>query len=318
MAGKAFASGPQIIFISDRDGFPPKLYAMNADGTNVKRLGTLQGWYGRPKFSPDNRKIVFSYQKPDQQDWQVYVMNADGSHEQMLSMPPGSNQPLGFNSDGRIVYWHELHPGSTTPPFTGTYIMDMDGSHKAPFPITAPGFDDIDDIAPGPRDMVGFTHQLTVGGYEYVKQIYTMGIGDPRPRQLTNSIESSIFPAWSPDGTKIAFVNNGANPLAFSNLSPHHEHDGIYIMNADGTQKRRIVQIDFSQDLGPSGSFGGGPGRQRPDLGGAPSFSPDGFNLTYALNLGGKFQIYMVNVNGKGLQRLTDPPSVNNEPSFSH
>jgi Tol biopolymer transport system component len=104
-----------------------------------------------------------------------------------------------------------------------------------------------------------------------------------------------------------------------SGLKPHHEHDGIYIMNADGTRPLRLVQFDFGQDLGPSGGLVGiGPGRDIPGISNL-SFSPDGNKLTYAIGFGSRASIiYVVNVDGTGLQRLTDQSGFNAEPSFSH
>ena len=51
-------------------------------------------------------------------------------------------------------------------------------------------------------------------------------------RSLTPARSVSFYPAWSPDGRKIAFAggNNSAPP------------DGIYVMNADGSGERRLAQ----------------------------------------------------------------------------
>jgi TolB protein len=142
------------------------------------------------------------------------------------------------------------------------------------------------------------------------KQIYTMTIDGENLKRLTNSTDSLHVHAWSPDGGKIAYTSVG---------NSQHERDGIYLINADGTRSRRIVAIDFGQDMGPDRSLVSmGPSRRMPYLESPLSFSPGGAMLTYALNLGGRTQIYVVNVDGTGLTQLTSPESGSSWPSFSH
>ncbi len=309
-----FASDPQIVFTSDRDG-SPKLYVMNADGSGVHRLGTLPGSYDNPEFSPDNKKIVFDYQEPQQYvNQQIHIINADGSGEEALTTPPGSSSHPKFTPEGRIVYGHA---GSPTPPFIAHYIMDLDGSHSALYSINLPDSGDMDTVAFGQKGIIAFVHPFTVDEYEHAKQIYTTIVGGNDWTRLTSSRESVWLPAWSPGGSKIAYVNLGAISPSFG-IPSYHEHDGIYVMNADGTSPTSVVRIDFSQDLGSTTGFVSiGPGRNTVQILSPPSFSPDGKMLTYAVNSGGKYQIYIVNVDGTGLKQLTAPTNDNRNPSFS-
>ena len=103
--------------------------------------------------------------------------------------------------------------------------------------------------------------------------------------KLTPDTTSASDPAFSPDGSRIAFVS---------------QRDGnaeIYIMNADGTGSTRITND--------------------PQADGRPSFTPDGQALVFhSARTAGKQQIWIVNVDGTGLTQLTRD-SVNSSPMVS-
>jgi Tol biopolymer transport system component len=303
-------SDPQILFTSTRDDrFLPKIYVMDDRGGNVRRVGSLPGRHERPQFSADNRRILFAYAEDISAAKQIYVMNSDGSDPQALTGPPGANSAPLFASDGRIVYSRALGSG---PPFSALYVMDADGGHKAPFSIGTPEGMQPDALALGPRGMAAFTTRQFVTN-EFLQQIFTLEGG--RIAQLTHSPENFGLPGWCLDGSKIAYVNTGAS---FFRQTPRHERDGVYVMNADGSNPTRIVEIDFSRRVGGPTSLGIGPGWRLVELSAAPSFSRDCRSLTFAVNLDGTYQVYIVNSDGSRLRRLTEGPGDNAEPSFSH
>jgi TolB protein len=92
------------------------------------------------------------------------------------------------------------------------------------------------------------------------------------------------FPAWSPDGARVAFVRTGRT-----------EDAGIYVVNVDGTQEWRIVG-DWARDI---------------------SWSPDGTKLAFAwlkygwppdenYPLPNHMNIAVTNVDGTGPQVVSD------------
>jgi Tol biopolymer transport system component len=71
---------------------------MNADGSDPRRLtfNTLPD--GTPTWSPDGTKIVFNRAVPVPNQ-QLHIMNADGSGQTQMTLPPGFNL---FASFGEI------------------------------------------------------------------------------------------------------------------------------------------------------------------------------------------------------------------------
>jgi Tol biopolymer transport system component len=108
--------------------------------------------------------------------------------------------------------------------------------------------------------------------------IYSMNADGSDVIRLTTHANGEEDPAWSPDGTKIAF---GAS---------RGEGAGIYTMNADGT-----TQVKVSP-----GTLGYPAGR--------PSWSPDGTQIVFQAMRGGgeSVELYAFNADGSGtLRRLT-------------
>ncbi|MEM5295190.1 Tol-Pal system beta propeller repeat protein TolB [Burkholderia sp. JPY481] len=100
-----------------------------------------------------------------------------------------------------------------------------------------------------------------------------------------SSPEPIISPAWSPDGTKVAYVS-------FEKKKPI-----VYIH--DLPTGRRIVVSDQKGNNS------------------APAWSPDGRTLAVALSRTGNTQIFAVNADGSGLRRLTQGSSIDTEPTYS-
>jgi len=131
-------------------------------------------------------------------------------------------------------------------------------------------------------------------------EIYVMRSDGSEVRRLTDHPASDRDPAWSPDRSRIAFTSvRDGNPE-------------IYVMSADGSGVMRLTY-----DTVPNHS---------------PAWSPDGRRIAFVSeqrgsigcsNSGcwrvGKGDIFVVNVDGTGLSRLTnDPDHGYSAPSYEH
>ena len=89
--------------------------------------------------------------------------------------------------------------------------------------------------------------------------------------------DGAYLPVFSPDGKQIAFATTPAGQAA----------SDIHVMNADGTNLRRLTT--------------------HPAADTAPTWSPSGAQIAFTSDRGGRPQIYVVNADGSGLFRLPIP-----------
>lgn len=108
------------------------------------------------------------------------------------------------------------------------------------------------------------------------------GLGE---QVILQSDEPIMSPAWSPDGSHLAYVSFELG------------HASVFVQSLVTGQ--RMVVANF------------------PGSNSAPAWSPDGTQLAVVLTRDGSSQIYLCKPDGSGLRRLTHGDAINTEPNFS-
>ncbi len=190
------------------------------------------------------------------------------------------------------------------------YSMNPDGSHQRQ--LTQNNDRDLLPRLSPDGTRIGFVSNRD--GQGDLHDIYVVDVDGRNLQQLTNEGAEDL--AWSPDGKYIAFTSNRAGNFE------------IYVMNADGTNPRRLTfnrvwdnrpawspdSTKLAYSSRRSGSDDRGPWDIRViDLDGRndvevitnrsrnirPAWSPDGKQIAYATDLHGGWELYLKDVDGK-------------------
>lgn len=145
----------------------------------------------------------------------------------------------------------------------------------------------------GPPRTIVFSAQDNDGAF----QIYSMREDGSGLKQLTDGEYSSTEPAWSPDGSRIAYSRSTGSTAG----------EALWVMDADGSNKQPLVTS---------------PRTGSPQLGNRPAWSPDGTKLAFDLCLnceagGLNYEIYVADLQTGAIDTLTHHPVEDSHPTWS-
>jgi TolB protein len=276
-------------------------------------------------LSPDGKRIVFdrnairSSDLPDP-PWvapELFLMLTDGTAQTHLTR--GSSAT--WSPDSRRIAFHASASGTGQPikadPGAATSdsdifvvnVGDLLDSAAQPMNITnSPQFiDDDPDWSPDGSAIVFTRHSVndnprkSTSAEIYKLRVDSRGVplqdGLPNPQQLTQNSLEERAPAWSPDGTRIAYMceQTLVNPPDNLPLGADFE---ICVMDADGGNQTRLTNNFFFDAT--------------------PTWSPDGTQIVFQRSLGpgqGN-QLYRMQADGTEVDQLTDKPGLNLSPHW--
>ncbi len=184
----------------------------------------------------------------------VWIMDSNFSNERLL-IGGGAAYPSFSPGGDRLV----LNGGEDI------YLINSDGGGlrkltRGEYPSWSPVSDEI-------------IHRACVGGGCGLYAI-DANSADPNAKRRLTEGGGDGQPAWSPNGSRIAYISKDDGNFE------------IYVVNPDGTGKSRVTNDPASDGL--------------------PVWSPDGQWLAFRSDRGGSWAIYVVRPDGTGLRKLID------------
>ncbi len=336
---------------------------MRKDGSGLRPLTRGRGVVGTPRWSTDGKQIFF-YETTELGAWDaqrgnastesthiVSVDVASGAHKQQTSgegirlwpqpladgglaylvkysggaanlrvVRPGSQPSEGprgqvrnpfWSSDGREVVYYKVMPGqfAMTPAFSRDPEFELTKISGGNFPVFSPAGDRI---------------ALGINGPDRILEM--VNADGTNRRQLFHRQGASAFsPAWSPDGTQIAFslglyFRPAGRPKAevglinpdgtgFRSLTTDESHNGFPSWSPDGRRiaykkdnHLAILTLATGQITNLTQ-----PGPQHDNF---PQWSPKGDWIAFTSDRDGAedFRLYLIRPDGTGLRKLTDAP----------
>ncbi len=252
---------------------------------------------------------------------EIYVMGADGSNQRAATANRSINNFPAWSPDGDSIvytsYRFEDRPmlfvstrGRGRP---GRLLSRLNGSHSEFRGVFSPKGDRLAVVLSKPESST---------------DLFTVRPDGRGLHQLTGGGSIDVGPAWSPDGSQIAFVSDRAG-------SPQ-----IYVMDANGKNQRRLTyqgsynthpawspdgrwiayesRVEGQFDLwliDPEGNVNL-PLVTHPRSDESPAWSPNGRKLAFASRRRGRADIYVIDVSGENLRRLTRGTGDNTSPAW--
>jgi TolB protein len=170
---------------------------MNADGTNARALPEVGESTGDPSWSPDGRRVAFAAQQD--RNWDIYLMNADGSGITRLTDSPDNERLPVFLSDGtKIIYERRGQLRLLDVDTRETRVVTIGPNDSYP----AVSFDG-KYVAYRSRKTGDFAHLWLMTTGDVLEGM----VPDAKARRLTTGPDVwDTGPAFAPDGARIAFV----------------------------------------------------------------------------------------------------------------
>jgi Tol biopolymer transport system component len=254
-------NGREIAFASRRSTpeFPNpegdfELYVMDiaddnedGNGDNLRRLTDNTRRDVGPAWSPGGKKIAFESNQDGDND--VYVIDAEGPAEAINltnESPVFDGQPV-FSPDGTKIAFNSFRDGISND----IYLISPNGSDLLRI-TSGPRIEAQPEFSPdGTR--LAFTSNRDGDNDIYVIDAEPEGLANvavnltDAVRTSTGAVPNDFWPAWSPDGSKIAFWSGTGVAL----------DDGeIFTINTDGTNPANLTNTpaygDIQPDWGPT------------------------------------------------------------------
>jgi TolB protein len=224
---------PALIFISTKDA-DYAIFRADVRGKHVRRVTKEKGdpsspaglfFQVEPAWSPDGRKIAFVSGRDGV--GHIFVMNWDGSGLTRVTNTKQDDHHPSWSPDGRYLV------------FSREGALFRASAIGGPARRVGRGLGNASDPAYSPDGKL-IAYDYRRPGFS-IREVYVMHADGTGIRQVTKLRQVSGLPAWSPDGTRIAFQSN-------IRLG-HYE---IYTIGVDGTGLAQVTASTTTDAIQPA------------------------------------------------------------------
>jgi hypothetical protein len=241
------------------------IFVMRPDGTGIRQLTSFQTVnfdyeeHGlnlpddHPAISPDGRQIAFTSNRADPDNWDLYIMNINGSNVRRLTFSTGFDVEPVFSHDGSKIAWTSARAGNLN-----IFTMNVDGTNI--HQLTASALEDIEPAWSPDDTQIAWTR---VQG-EDAKDVFLMNADGSNQRQLTFAAGQDHDPVFTPDGQFLLITSERPGTGGpFGDTIKIRASDGGFVANLnhsvgggdpnispDGTQFA-FFQADFNVSAPP-------------------------------------------------------------------
>jgi Tol biopolymer transport system component len=284
--------------------------------SDLKQL-THGGQNAEAYWAPDNKRLIFQTTRAPYECDQIFIMNADGSDQHLVSTGKGRTTCAYFLADNKHIVYGSTHLAGdacpTPPDRSKGYVWGV-----------FPGYDiflatDSGEIQKRLTDTPGYDAEATVnwkkGTIVYTSlaskdlDLWTMKSDGSSKKQITRTEGYDGGAVLSRDGKKLVWRSNYPKDAAL--MAKYKE---LLADNLTAPMKMEIMVADSNgKNAHPITNFG--------CASFAPTFTPDGKKILFSSNKhecdGRKFELYMMNLDGSGLEQVTNFGGFTSFPEFS-
>ena len=215
--------GRHIAYYAEING-KGDLFVADLEGATRKNITNTSSDEGGPAFSPDGAQIAFDADRDG--NFEIYVTRADGTSPAPLRLTthPGRDVAPAWSPDGKKIAFMS---NRDNPEFD-IYEMNADGTNVRR--LTSGGSNWFPQYSP----------DGTLIATHIMRDVHVMNIATGTVRRLTHEPFNGMYPSWSPDGKRIAFMSWRNGPTE------------LFTMNAaDGSDQEMVVTMPRGDAVDP-------------------------------------------------------------------